>query len=535
MLQINRMGRFRQAGWYGGANPVRIELTIFPEANGPCAASSPFSAPPDQQVDQSACEQATALLSHRGPDAGGSWISPEGGAFLGHRRLSIIDLSDAANQPMISPQGGVLIYNGEIYNFRELRTQLKDAGFSFTTTSDTEVLLRALEHWGPSALERLRGMFSLVLWEPGSRHALLARDPFGIKPLYMWQGPRGELAVSSELKAFYALPSFQPEVDPDSLPEYLRFRSLSRQRTLLKGVVKLPPASYAYFSPGGRVEPRAYWSLADCPYRDGGKANLAENTDFFVDLFRQTVKAHLIADVPVGAQFSGGVDSSLVSAVARRDLGADLAGYFCRVAQEGFDETPFAEEIAQVLGMPLQRGELSEGVLFSELLESLTWHQDDPLTHPNSMGIFLLSRLAKGQVKVLLSGETADEIFAGYDAHRRLLAFARLAGIPDALLVPARSLTRLTRRLRSVGLLLEERLGQDMDSLTLTRRQYLDGPALEALLGPGADQASLAHRRARAGPLVRHGPPHPLPALRPGRISAAHHGAPGQDVHGRLH
>ncbi len=460
-----------------------------------------FFSPPGQPADTTACNRATALLSHRGPDADGQWISPEGEVFLGHCRLSIIDLSAAANQPMLSPQGKVLIYNGEIYNFRELRDELQASGVAFTTSSDTEVLLKALEQWGPEALPRLRGMFSLVLWDPAQRRALLARDPFGIKPLYLWQGPSGELAAASEIKAFYALPSFVPELNLDSLPEYLRFRSLSRQRTLLAGVSKLPPASYAWFEPGGEIQPQVYWRLADCPDPAEARAGLAENTERFVELFRQTVEAHLIADVPVGAQFSGGVDSSLVSAVARKDLGADFAGFFCRVAQEGFDETPFAEAIADALGMHLHRSELSAGVLFSELLDRLTWHQDDPLTHPNSMGIFLLSALAKGKVKVLLSGETADEIFAGYDAHRRLLAFARLAGVPDALLSPARSLCRLSPRLRSLGLLLDERLGSDLDSLTLTRRQYLDGAALDALLGPGADAASLAGRKAELEPL----------------------------------
>jgi len=465
-----------------------------------------FFSPPGQSADAGACNQATALLSHRGPDADGQWTSPDHEVFLGHRRLSIIDLSAAANQPMLSPQGKVLVYNGEIYNFRELRGELEGAGAAFTTSSDTEVLLKALEQWGPEALTRLRGMFSLVLWDPAQRRALLARDPFGIKPLYLWQGPRGELAAASELKAFYALPSFVPELNRDSLPEYLRFRSLSRQRTLLSGVSKLPPASYAWFEPGGKIEPQVYWRLADCPNPAEASAGLAENTERFVELFRQTVQAHLIADVPVGAQFSGGVDSSLVSAVAMKDLGADFAGFFCRVAQEGFDETPFAEAIAHALGMRLHRSELNAGGLFSELLDRLTWHQDDPLTHPNSMGIFLLSALAKGKVKVLLSGETADEIFAGYDAHRRLLAFARLAGVPDALLAPARALCRLSPRLRSMGLLLEERLGTDLDSLTLTRRQYLDGAALEVLLGPGADAASLAGRQAELASLAGRDP-----------------------------
>lgn len=466
-----------------------------------------FFSSPGGQADLPACGRATALLAHRGPDADGQWQSPDGTVFLGHRRLSIIDLSSAANQPMLSPGGRVLIYNGEIYNFRELRSELESLGRRFFTSSDTEVLLLALEQWGPeTALPKLRGMFSLVLWDPASGRALLARDPFGIKPLYLWQGPHGELAAASEIKAFYALPGFTPALDTEALPEYLRFRSLSGQRTLLAGVNKLPPASYAWHRLGEALRPVKYWNLTQDLDPELGRSGLAENTNRFVELFRQTVQAHLIADVPVGTQFSGGVDSSLVSAVARQDLGADLAGFFCRVDDPGCDESPYAQVIAAALGMTVHQDELNAGVLFSDLLDRLTWHQDEPLTHPNSMGIFLLSRLAKGQVKVLLSGETADEIFAGYDAHRRLLAFARLAGVPRALLGPAQALCGLSPRLRSVALLLEEYRGQDLEQLTLTRRQHLDGSALEALLGPGADHASLAARRAELAPHAKADP-----------------------------
>ncbi len=460
-----------------------------------------FFSPPGGQADPTACGRATDLMAHRGPDADGQWHSPDRAVFLGHRRLSIIDLSSAANQPMRSPSGQLIIFNGEIYNFRELRAELEAQGQRFSTTSDTEVLLIALEQWGPDqALPKLRGMFSLVLWDPAQGRALLARDPFGIKPLYLWQGPQGELAAASEIKAFYALPGFTPSLDTEALPEYLRFRSLSGERTLLAGVRKLPPASYAWHTPGQALRPIKYWELTQDLDPELARADLAANTARFRELFRRTVEAHLIADVPVGTQFSGGVDSSLVSAVARQDLGADLAGFFCRVDDPACDESPYASAIAQALGMTVHQEELNAGVLFGDLLDRLTWHQDEPLTHPNSMGIFLLSRLAKGQVKVLLSGETADEIFAGYDAHRRLLAFARLAGVPRTLLGPAQALCGLSPRLRSVALLLQEYRGQDLETLTLTRRQHLDGPALEALLGPGAGPASLASRRAALAP-----------------------------------
>ncbi len=446
--------------------------------------------PPGRPVDQGACRRGTDLMSHRGPDAQGHWLHREGHIYLGHRRLSILDLSAAANQPMTGPSGAVLVYNGEIYNFRQVGRELESRGRRFRTSSDTEVLLAALETWGEEALERLRGMFSFVLWEPKRQRVLMARDALGIKPLYLWQGPGGTLAAASELKAFYALPGFRPRLDRQALPEYLRFRTLAGGRTLLEGVEKLSPGwLLEYFPDQGRLSRRQWWDpVARRPSPPAGRGRAA-NLEELGRLLGETVKLHLISDVPVGLQFSGGVDSSLVAALCLKELGVDLAGFFCQVKDPACDEWPAARPVARDLGLSVHRAVLDAGGFFTPLLHQLTWHQDEPVTHPNSVGIFLLSRLARQKVTVLLSGEAADEIFAGYDRYRRLLAQARLGRLPSPLL---RLLGLSGRKPQIIAPCLEH----DFASLLIRANQFCDSSSVDQLLGrPGAGEQALEARR----------------------------------------
>ena len=453
--------------------------------------------PPDRPVDQEACRRGTTLMSHRGPDAQGHWVHPRGHIYLGHRRLSILDLSSAANQPMSGPSGAVLVYNGEIYNFRQVRRDLETQGRSFTTTSDTEVLLAALETWGEEALERLRGMFSFVLWDPTRERLLMARDPLGIKPLYLWQGPEGTLAAASEIKAFYPLPGFQPRLNQEALPEYLRFRTLAGGRTLLEGVEKLLPGSLLEYHPApGNLKRRRWWDPVKRRPAGPGRQDQAANRRELGRLLTSTVEAHLISDVPVGLQFSGGVDSSLVAALCLGELKADLAGFFCQVADPACDEWPVAGQVAQALGLRVHRAALDGGEFFTPLLHQLTWHQDEPITHPNSVGIFMLSRLAREKVTVLLSGEAADEIFAGYDRYRRLLAQARLGRLPASLL---RGLAALGRKRQIITPCLEHPYSE----LLIRANQFCDGPSVDRLLGrSGAGAQALEARREMLPPLA---------------------------------
>jgi asparagine synthase (glutamine-hydrolysing) len=380
-------------------------------------------------VDRHACRLATRLLHHRGPDASGEWISPaDSTVYLGFRRLSILDLSDAANQPMHGENGNVLIFNGEIYNYRELRKVCEGRGRQFRTHGDTEVLLAALELWGAGALTRLEGMFALLFWNAAKREALIARDPLGIKPLYFWRRPGAGLCVASEIKSFYALPEFTPQLRSAALPEYLRFRTLADGETLLQGVDQLNPGHFIRYQPAGdRFELCRYWSIAAA--LDGHKPQETLDLDGLRSLFRETVDRHLLSDVPVGAQLSGGVDSTLSLAVASRDLGRVMRAFHCSVDKATHSEYEWASRTAEILRVEMASITLDGATLLSDLLERLTWHMDEPLGHPNAAGVHMVSKLARPKATVLISGEGADEIFGGYVRYSSLLWQSKFRGL----------------------------------------------------------------------------------------------------------
>ncbi len=451
--------------------------------------------PPGKKVDAGACREATNVLSHRGPDSSGELLCADGEVFLGHRRLSIIDPSPLGAQPMVGDQGQVLIYNGEIYNFISIKGELSGLGLHFKSTCDTEVLLKAMEQWGPACLSKLEGMFAFVLWDPDKEEALAVRDFFGIKPLYYWSSPEGGIAFSSEIKSFYKLPSFAPELNSEGLPEYLQFRGFCGNETLLRGVRQVAPGELIKVSRrGASVEKRVYWD----PAKELPSRNLSMDVEEFLDIFRGTVRRHLIADVPVGTQFSGGIDSSLISAIAVKDLGAPLTAFHCRVPDAAYDETPWAIEAAAFLGMPLRERVLPSELFFSDLLEKLTWHHDEPLMHPNSMGIYLVSEIAKDEVKVLLSGEAADELFCGYSRYPLTLILNALGKNPYCFglgSVLFRSLGLRDRIFPSLG----HGAGQlpEVDEFIVGGTGFLRSEDLTDLLGdPEAYRKSLMSRRA---------------------------------------
>lgn len=455
--------------------------------------------PRGEPVDIHACRRATDMQKHRGPDACGEWISSARDVFLGHRRLSIIDLSDDSRQPMIGDSGKILVYNGEIYNFAAVRIDLEASGCRFKSSGDTEVLLRAVDTWGTDGLPKLEGMFAFVLWDPSGDEALIVRDFFGIKPLYVLRLNNRGLAVSSEIKSFYALPDFQPRLDTELLSEHLRFRCISGERTLLKDVLEVPPGhALRYRRASGDLISYSYWDPSSVIGDRKALHGTNEDEQRFSELFTANVRSHLIADVPVGMQFSGGVDSSLVSSIAAKELDIRLTGFHCRVLEPSLDESPFAEEVARILGMDVQTVELAEPMLFSDLLEKLTWHLDEPIMHPNSMGIYLVSRLAYGRVKVLLSGEAADEFFAGYARYPLLLLqdllrrrpFLRTAlGAVGGLVGP------VGRRFNTVMHVVQRSAEVDTDSQIVTGLSFMDVAPIGDLLGRPDVEAAGADRR----------------------------------------
>ncbi len=357
----------------------------------------------------------TEVIAHRGPDGSGTHV--DGPAGLGNRRLAILDLSEAGAQPMLNGAGDIaLTYNGEVYNYRELRTELERTGRRFRSGSDTEVVLRAYEEWGPQFVERLNGMFALALWDRRSRSLLLARDRYGIKPLYTTRVGSAFL-FASEVKSFMQHHGFKPELSPRHLLEYFTFQNVFTDGTLFQGVTLLPPGQTLTVGLGGG-EPvrRTYWDFDFREVDDGSsEEEYAEELD---RLFAQSVERQLVSDVPVGAFLSGGMDSGSITAVAARALPrlSTFTGGFDLTSASGmelaWDEREKAEAMSYAFGTEQYETVLKAGDM-ERCLPALTWHLEDPRvgqSYPN----YYIARLASKFVKVALSGAGGDELFAGY-------------------------------------------------------------------------------------------------------------------------
>lgn len=374
---------------------------------------------------------ALAALAHRGPDASGIFRFDGAGASaaLGHRRLSIIDLSTAANQPFVK-EGLALVYNGEIYNYRELARELAASGVRFATGSDTEVVMEAWRRWGRGALARLRGMFAFALLDTRSGKLVLARDHFGIKPLFIARRGTG-LVFASELKAIRALLPDDLAIDPAAAVASLLYYWIPETRCIYRGVSKLAPGSWLEISPDGRIASGAFWSPAeDLPRAAGAGVTPAE----LGDIIRDSVAAHLVADVPVSCFLSGGLDSSLLAALAV-DLGHKLDGYTIsfRTADKRLedmpDDLPYAQAVAARLGMTLHPIEIAPDL--ASMLPRMVDTLEEPIGDPAAINTFLICQAAReAGVKVLLSGMGADEIFAGYRKHYACLLARRYQSLP---------------------------------------------------------------------------------------------------------
>ena len=372
------------------------------------------------------------LLAHRGPDDAGALVKGEVG--LGFRRLRIIDLA-AGHQPMASPRGDAhIVFNGEIYNYRSLRRLLQSRGLTLRTQSDTETILGLYDVFGLRCVEFLHGMFAFVIWDAERRRLVAARDRLGIKPLYVLR--QGEtLAFASEIKAFLPLAGWAPRVAGDRLAEYLIYRGLAGNGTLFQGVERLAPGELLVAS-AERVRRERYWQLPHPVVR--GEAGTAapvprsrerwtEELDALLD---EVVREHLASDVPLGTFNSGGLDSSLVTALAARVQTQPLNTYSVGFDDPAFDESAFAGMVAERFGTRHHRLEVS-GEQYAEWLPRAIWHHDEPLSHPHSVQLLLLSRLAKQRVTVVLTGEGSDELFGGYRRYR-------LPALLDRLPVPSR-------------------------------------------------------------------------------------------------
>jgi len=348
------------------------------------------------------------FLSHRGPDGRGVWRNPDYQVFLAHYRLAVIDVSPAAGQPMANPNSVVITYNGEIYNYRELRESARQEGYRFRTASDTEAILATYEKYGVDALSKLRGMFAFALWDESNKKLLLARDRFGIKPLYYCL-VGDELYFASEMKAL--LP-FLPAVTTNSsaLAEYLTFQYTISSQTMFEGIYEVPPGHYVV-AENGAVTTSRYWDISYDV--DFGKSA----TDFESELrglVTDSVAMHLVSDVEVGAYVSGGLDSSLIYTLASDQTGAGLKAFHGRfLGYDGFDESRYAHDVVEARQGSLEVRDISAQD-FIDNVAKVIYYLDQPMAGPGSFPQFMVSELTSKHVKVTLGGQGGDEIFGGY-------------------------------------------------------------------------------------------------------------------------
>lgn len=385
----------------------------------------------------------TRALAHRGPDGEGFFIRD--GVALGHRRLAIIDL-EGGRQPLSNEDGSVWItFNGEIYNYRELRTQLETAGHRFATHSDTEVIVHGYEQWGAALANRLRGMFAFAVADFSARRVFLARDHFGIKPLYYRGGP-GFFAFASELPALRQVDAPSPRGRLEAVEHYLRYRYIPGPETVYAGVFHLPPACHMTVGFDGRQsDPVEYWHLRYASERGTSDAEWEER---FEAVVRESVQTHLVADVPFGVFLSGGIDSTLVAATMAGLVNRPLTAFSIGFTEDGFSELAHAAEAARVLGVNLESEVVTPDV--AHLLPELVAHHGQPFADTSMIPTWYVSRLARRRVPMVLSGDGGDEAFAGYPRYANWLSDGVWAEVRGLLQSPRGVFWRTPRILRRV-------------------------------------------------------------------------------------
>lgn len=404
--------------------------------------------PGDRSVQRHAAAMARTV-AHRGPDAECVWADVAAGVALGHRRLAILDLSSAAEQPLANERGTVrVVFNGEIYNFLELRQNLKRAGHVFHTRTDGEVIAHAYEEYGADFLTRLDGMFAIALWDGDERRLILARDRPGKKPLYYQQAKDGSLLFGSEVKAILAHPGASGAVDPYAIPLYFTYGYVPCPRTFYTDVVQVPPGSYVVYERGVVHAPVRYWTAPRPDHTSRSRVSEGQACADIRDLLIRAVQRRLLSDVPLGAFLSGGLDSSIVVGLMSRLSTTPVRTFSIGFSGDrAYDETSYSRAVARHFGTTHTEF-IVEPKAF-DLVERLLWHHDQPYGDSSAIPTYLLAGLAREHVTVALNGDGGDELFAGYGRFRRGV---RMEGIPAAALVLAnRTAQMLLAPLRQVG------------------------------------------------------------------------------------
>ncbi|QTJ38210.1 asparagine synthase (glutamine-hydrolyzing) [Dolosigranulum pigrum] len=380
-------------------------------------------------------ERMMDRVIHRGPDMGGKYIDAHCG--LGFRRLSILDLSEAGAQPLYSEDGNkILVFNGEIYNYTEIREDLMAKGYKFKSNTDSEVLIHGYDEYGEALVNKLRGMFAFCIWDKVEQKVFAARDNFGIKPFYFYEyeyNGQKSLMIASEIKAFLDHPSFEKEVNKKALKPYLTFQySAQPDETFFKGVKRLKPGHYFTYQ-NGEMNIQKYWEVN---FNDQHKT-LEENIADIRTVIDDSVKMHKQSDVPVGSFLSGGVDSSYITERLMPDKTFSIG-----FAEDTFDETTHAEDLSNILNIENIKRTIDADDCLG-MLPTIQYHMDEPQSNPSTMPLYFLSKLVKdNDVTVVLSGEGADEIFGGYEWYGLDEGQKKLKKLPSFILKPAASLAK---------------------------------------------------------------------------------------------
>ncbi|MSP48617.1 MAG: asparagine synthase (glutamine-hydrolyzing) [Alphaproteobacteria bacterium] len=372
-------------------------------------------------------------IRHRGPDDDGDWVDSEAGAALGFRRLAIIDLSPGGHQPMASADGRfVAVYNGEIYNYRELKAELSGLGHRFQSTSDTEVMLAAVGQWGPkAAIQRLVGMFAITLWDRENRTLTLARDRLGEKPVH-YSEANGLFLFGSELKALRAHPDCPAAIDAQALSHFFRRAYVPAPLTIYAGVKKLPPGHILTLAPGKPADVEPYWSLAEVAARPRAAFSSEEEAVERLDaLLRDAVSRATISDRPLGVLLSGGIDSSTVAAVMQATSTAKVKSFTIGFGEASHDESGHAEAVARHLGTDHVTLTATAADALA-LVPDMAQIYDEPFADSSQVPTYMVSRLARAHVVVALSGDGGDEVFAGYNRHVALAQMGAVLDLPKS-------------------------------------------------------------------------------------------------------
>ena len=434
-------------------------------------------------VDRDRLRRMRDVLRHRGPDAEGLWT--EGAAGLAHRRLSIVDVA-GGNQPMTTHDGNAwIVFNGEIYNHPQLRTELEQRGARYRTRSDTETILHLYGERGVQCVEQLRGMFAFAIWDRRKQQLLLARDRIGIKPLY-YAITEQELVFASEIKAILAAGTIRPSLNEHVVPEYLATGFVSGPQTFFRGIRKLLPGRILTWSRGERLRERQYWEVPDCGSATSS-GTLRSHAAELRSRLNEAVESHLMSDVPVGLFLSGGLDSAGLAGLMAKLVRQPIKTFSVGFPEREGNELRYARMAADAI-----RSDHREIVItaadFFRRLPTLVWHEDEPVAFPSSVPLYFVSALAGEHVKVVLTGEGADELFGGYNRYRVTAINEKLAGVYQRL-VPG---------------VARETLSRTIGRLPAAARRYLQRTFLT--IPPGAralffENFAVFDQRAREGAL----------------------------------